>query len=147
MSRERRRLVAEVGVELGALLASARTVTNEAAAAFVEDRPGLRPATFHVARWLHSFGSARPSEIAVALDMDKAALSRLVADLASAGLVEKRPHQGDARSVEVALTRLGVGRVTRALENKGAALTQRLKVFDDDELTTLARLLHRLRSV
>ena len=93
MSRPRPRLIADVAAELGALLASARAVTGEAAAVFVEGRRTLRPATFHVARWLHSAGPARPTEIALALGMDKAALSRLVADLVSEGLAEKRPHR------------------------------------------------------
>jgi DNA-binding MarR family transcriptional regulator len=96
MSRQRQRLIADVGVELGALLASARAVTNEAAAVFVEGRE-IRPATFHIARWLHSVGPARPTEIALALGMDKAAVSRLVADLLREGLVEKRRHR-DARA-------------------------------------------------
>jgi DNA-binding MarR family transcriptional regulator len=140
---KRERLIADVGAELGALLASARAVTNEAAAVFVEGR-AIRPATFHIARWLHSVGPARPTEIALALDMDKAAVSRLVADLVREGLVEKRRHL-DARSVAVALTRPGMRRVTRALESKGTALTKRLAAFADDELATLAGLLQRLR--
>jgi DNA-binding MarR family transcriptional regulator len=145
MSPERRGLITKVGVELGAVLASARAVTNDAAAAFVEDCPALRPAAFHVARWLHSFGAARPTEIAAALGMDKAALSRLVADLVGAGFVEKRPHPDDARSIAVTLTRSGTQSVARALKTKGAALIERLATFDDDELATLAGLLNRLR--
>jgi DNA-binding MarR family transcriptional regulator len=140
-------LIAEVSAELGALLAGARAVTNYAAAAFVEDRPGLRPSAFHVARWLHSFGAARPTEIALALGMDKASVSRLIADLVSAGLVEKRPHPEDARSLAVALTPAGKRRLGRALKSKGAELTRRLDAFEDDELATLAGLLHRLSSV
>jgi DNA-binding MarR family transcriptional regulator len=51
--------------------------------------------------------------------MDKAALSRLVADLVSEPLVEKRPHRDDARSIAVGLTHLGTRTVVRALESKG----------------------------
>jgi DNA-binding MarR family transcriptional regulator len=144
MSRERTRLVTQVGAEIGALVAGARAVTNEAATAFVEGRAKLQPAAFHIARWLHSFGPARSTEIASRLGMDKAAVSRLVAELVSAGVVEKRDDPDDARSLALALTHVGEKRLARALATKGAALTHRLAVFEDDELATFVALLRRL---
>jgi DNA-binding MarR family transcriptional regulator len=144
VNRTREQLVTQVGAEIGALFAGARAVTNRAAAAFAQDQPGLRPAAFHVARWLHSFGPARSTEIARSLGMDKAAVSRLVAELVSAGIAEKRDHPDDARSLAVALTRVGEKRLTRVLAAKGAELAHRLEAFEDGELTTLALLLHRL---
>ena len=144
MTRARERLVAQVGAEIGALLAGARAVTNEAAAAFVEGRSELRPAAFHVARWLHSFGPARSTEIGHRLGMDKATVSRLVAELVRAGLAEKRADPDDARSLAVALTRAGEKRLAHALEAKGAELVHRLALFEDSQLAALAALLHRL---
>lgn len=144
MSRARQQLVARVGAELGELLAGARAVTNRAAMAFVVDVPGLRPAAFHVARALRSSGPARPTELAAALDMDKGALSRLLSDLESAGLVTKGPHPDDGRAIAVALTHEGEQRVARALTDKGTELTHRLACFDDGELVALAGLLRRL---
>ena len=144
MRRARERLVTQVGAEIGALLAGARAVTNEAAAAFVEGRPELQPAAFHVARWLHSFGPARSTEIGRGLGMDKAAVSRLVAELVASGIAEKRAHPDDARSLAVTLTRGGEKRLARALAAKGAELVRRLAAFEDGELATLAVLLHRL---
>jgi DNA-binding MarR family transcriptional regulator len=147
VSRARERLVAQVGAEISGLLAGARAVTNEAAMAFIADRPTLRPSAFHVARWLRSFGPARPTEIAVGLGLDKGALSRVLADLEGAGLVDKRPHPDDGRALAVALTRTGEKRLVRVLAEKGAELTHRLARFDEDELVELAALLHRLNTM
>lgn len=144
MSRARKQLVAQVGAEIGALLADARVVTNRAAVAFAADLPGLRPASFHVARFLRSSGPARPTEIAVGLDVDKGALSRSISDLEEAGLLARRPHPDDGRAVAVALTDAGEKRLARVLADKGAELTDRLARFDDGELVTLASLLRRL---
>ncbi|APR75290.1 Transcriptional regulator, MarR family protein [Minicystis rosea] len=144
MSRARKRLVMQVGTELGKLIAGARAVTNRAAVAFAADAPGLQPAAFHVARSLRSSGPARPTELAAELDMDKGALSRLISNLEDAGLVAKRPHPDDGRAIAVALTHAGEQRLARVLADKGAELTDRLARFDDDELMTLANLLRRL---
>jgi DNA-binding MarR family transcriptional regulator len=144
VSRARKQLVAQVGAEIGALLADARVVTNRAAVAFAADLPGLRPAAFHVARFLRSSGPARPTEIAVGLDVDKGALSRSLSDLEEAGLLTKRPHPDDGRAIAVALTHAGEKHLARVLADKGAELTDRLARFDDGELVTLASLLHRL---
>ena len=146
MNGKRERLVAQVGGEIGVLLAGARAVTNEAALAFVEGQPALRPAAFHVARWLHSFGAARSTEVAVGLGMDKAALSRILADLEAVGFVVKRPHPVDGRALAVALTGRGKDRLARVLTEKGVKLNDRLARFDNDELTALAALLHRLNA-
>jgi DNA-binding MarR family transcriptional regulator len=140
----RERLVAEVGVEIGALLAGARAVTSAAASAFIADHPKLKPMSFHVARWLHSFGAAQPTEIASGLGLDKGALSRVLSDLEGARLITKRPNPQDGRAFAVVLTAAGTKRLARALEKKGAELTHRLARFEDDELGVLAALLRRL---
>jgi len=144
VSRTRKQLVAQVGTEIGELVAGARAVTNRAAVAFAADLPGLRPAAFHVARFLRSSGPTRPTELAAGLDLDKGALSRLLSDLEAAGLVAKRPHPEDGRAIAVALTRAGETRLARVLADKGAELTDRLTRYDERELTLLAGLLHRL---
>ncbi len=76
--------------------------------------------------------------------MDKGALSRVLADLEQAGLVDKQPHPDDGRAIAVALTRAGEKRLARVLAEKGTELTERLARFDDDELVMLTALLHRL---
>ena len=144
MRRTRKQLVAQVGAEIGQLIAGARAVTNRAAVAFASDLPGLRPAAFHVARLLRSSGPARLTELATELDLDKGALSRLLSDLEVAGLVAKRPHHGDGRAIAVALTRAGETRLARVLADKGAELTDRLSRYEESELAVLAGLLHRL---
>ena len=144
MSGDRRQLVAEVGAALSALLAAAHAVTGETAAAFAAGPPPIQTATFHVARWLGSFGPGRATEVALGLGMDKAAVSRLLSELVDTGLVGRRVHAEDARSFTVALTRTGRRRLDRALAQKGAALHGRLDRFKDDELRQLAALLGRL---
>ncbi|WP_164002282.1 MarR family winged helix-turn-helix transcriptional regulator [Pyxidicoccus caerfyrddinensis] len=144
MTGARDRLEAEVGVEIGALLAGARAVTNAAASAFIADHPELKPMSFHVARWLHSFGAAQPTEIASGLGLDKGALSRVLLGLKGARLITKRPSPHDGRAFTVVLTAAGTKLLARSLEGKGAELKHRLARFEDDELDTLAALLRRL---
>jgi DNA-binding MarR family transcriptional regulator len=144
MSRERARLHALVGAELGALIAGARAVTAEAAVAFAAGHAALRPAAFHVARWLKAFGPARAGDIAAGVVMDKSAVSRLLGDLESAGFVERRPAADDARAVTVALSARGSQQLDRALDRKGAQLQTRLSRFSRAELDTLLILLRRL---
>lgn len=144
MRLTRKQLVAQVGAEIGELIAGARAVTNRAAVAFAAGQPGLRPAAFYVACFLRSSGPARLTELAAGLDPDKGALSRLLSDLEAAGLVVKRPHPEDGRAIAVALTRAGETRLARVLADKGAELTDRLGRYDESELAVLAGLLHRL---
>lgn len=144
MKRERTRLVADVGAELSALVAGARSVTSHAAAAFIDGADALSPSAFHVARWIDAFGAATSTAIGTGLGMDKAAVSRSISQLEGARLVVRTAHPEDARAHVVSLTREGTLRLRRVLGAKGAELDARLARFDDEELRTLASLLQRL---
>jgi hypothetical protein len=58
-----------LGVQINALLSASRALTERSAAQF---HPDLRPAAFHLARWLFAFGPAKPSVLADGVAMDRA---------------------------------------------------------------------------
>ena len=145
MSRTRKQLVAQVGAEIGRLIAGARAVTNRAAVADAADLPWLRPATCSTSRAsCAQAGPRAPPRSPSGSTWDKGALSRLLSDLEAAGLVAKRPHPEDGRASAVALTPAGEKRLAGVLADKGAELTDRLARFDEGELAALASLLRRL---
>jgi len=136
---ERRRAELELGVELNALLSASRALTERSAAAF---HPDLPPAAFHLARWLHSYGPAKPSVVAEAVAMDRSSTSALTGRMKALGLVESSPDPSDRRAVRVSLTESGRARVLAALDLRGTEFADRLAAWRVADIRTLADLLH-----
>jgi DNA-binding MarR family transcriptional regulator len=134
-------LVSAVGVQLAHLLASARALTIEAARRFHPEQP---PAAFHIARWLLAFGPSRTNEIAHGVAMDRSAVSRLVDQLRTAGLVTVNADPADRRANVVRLTAAGRRHITRALQWKGGVFHDCLAAWNDGDLEDLTRLLAKL---
>ncbi len=128
-----------LGSELNALLSASRALTEASAAAF---HPELPPAAFHLARWLHAYGPAKPSALAQAVAMDRSSTSSLIGRMRELGLVRSEQHPTDRRAVVVSLTPEGTERVLSALDLRGAAFTGRITGWTDEELRTFTRLLH-----
>lgn len=84
------------------------------------------------------------AELADAAFVSPQTMSRLLSDLAAAGMVERRPDARDRRGVRVLVTTNG----REAMEIGHAAVTavheQMLADLDDDEQATLHALLRRL---
>ncbi len=126
-------------VRVTATWTSADYQSHFAAAAGVPDEPHAMTAMF----LLTQRGPLRPTALAAALGISAAATSRLVATLASAGLVTRTPDPEDARATRIALTERGVASAT-ALHDEGDRLSQRLLAhWTDDERTIFTRLMHR----
>ncbi len=130
-----------LGERLNALLSATRALSERSAAQFHE---GLQPAAFHIARWLHAFGPARPSKIAESVGMDRSSTSTLLTRMRGLGLVSDGPDPQDRRGVIVQLTDRGEARLASAMEERGAEFFGRLKDWSTHDLRELERLLGKL---
>lgn len=137
----RAELEVRLGDRINALLSATRALSERSAAQFHE---GLQPASFHIARWLHAFGPAKPSVIAEAVGMDRSSTSTLLRRMLALGLITQTPSPDDRRSVIVDLTEAGRARVTAVLQERGAEFFGRLQDWSTDDLRELERLLGKL---
>ncbi|MEZ0448954.1 MarR family winged helix-turn-helix transcriptional regulator [Cellulomonas sp. ICMP 17802] len=92
-------------------------------------------------------GTARLKELGEGSLLTQPSLSRLVERLEVAGLVRRRPVEGDARGVAVSLTPEGA-RVQREIGRRHVRSIRRLVggALDADELATLRTLTDKLRA-
>jgi DNA-binding MarR family transcriptional regulator len=109
--------------------------------------PRLDVTAYPLVSMLCRRGAMRPSDLAAALYLDKSTVSRQIDAAARLGLVERRPHPGDARAVTVALTpdarqRLEAVRAAR-LDRWRAALAE----WAPGDIAELTRLLGQLTTV
>ena len=133
-------LVRALGHELGALLSASRALTTQFAANF---HPELPPAAFHVAWWLHSFGPAKSSRLALEVGMDRSATSRLTAQMVRLELLAASPDPDDGRGIVLELTAKGESRVASASTHKAQVFNERLTDWSAADLTAFAAFLHR----
>jgi DNA-binding MarR family transcriptional regulator len=139
--QKRSELELALGERINALLSATRALSERSAAQFHE---GLQPAAFHIARWLHSFGPARPSVIAESVGMDRSSTSTLLTKMRGLGLVTDTPDPQDRRGVIVQLTDQGEARVASAMEGRGTEFFGRVKDWSLHDLSELERLLGKL---
>lgn len=130
-----------LGEQINALLSATRSLSEQSAATFHER---LQPAAFHIARWLHAFGPARPSVVAEAVRMDRSSTSSLLGRMVSLGLVDRAPDPDDRRGVVFGLTADGHDRVRAGLTDRGGQFSGRLADWSDDDVEQLTELLRRL---
>ncbi len=136
----RRELELALGSELNALLSASRALTERSAARF---HPELRPAAFHLARWLYAFGPAKPSDIAREVGMDRSATSGLIRQMKELDLVQSAPDPVDSRGVIISLTEAGHERVVDALDLRGSEFFQRTRTWGESDLSAFVELLHK----
>jgi DNA-binding MarR family transcriptional regulator len=132
-----------LGTELNALLSASRALTERSAARF---HSRLRPAAFHLARWIYAYGPTKPSALAREVGMDRSSTSSLIRQMRDLGLVDSTPDPADSRGVIVALTNLGNERVADALDLRGSEFFERTATWNAQDLTTLVGLLHRFNT-
>ena len=130
-----------MGRQINALLSASRALSERSAAEFHE---GLQPAAFHIARWLHAFGPAKPSMIAEAVGMDRSSTSTLLKKMRELDLVTQDPDPRDRRGVIVGLTPAGESRVAAILDSRGIEFFDRLEDWSLRDLRELERLLAKL---
>jgi DNA-binding MarR family transcriptional regulator len=133
--------LAELGMELSAMLAAARAFAAETAVLF---DPPLSSAAFQIVQWLHGAGPMRSMQIADGLAMDRSALSRVLKQLAQAGLVDAHVDPQDGRATVYMLTEVARARMNDALALKGMRYEQRLAAWSNADICQLTELLRRL---
>jgi DNA-binding MarR family transcriptional regulator len=114
ITRTARRLRQEAGAELGP--------AGTAALATIERR-----------------GPLTPSELADIEQIKRPTVTRILAALAEAGLVERARDPDDGRSAIVAITAAGRERLRALRRRKNVYLARRLRELDPDEVATLDR--------
>jgi DNA-binding MarR family transcriptional regulator len=114
-------------------------------AAWQRDKPaGLHPAAAMLLGDLAVNGECRPSELAKRKMVDVSVISRRIAQLVAAGLIERRPAPEDGRAALVSLSERGQVELTRWRENRLEFIRTALSDWTDEEITALTT---RLASV
>jgi DNA-binding MarR family transcriptional regulator len=92
---------------------------------------------------LATSGPLRVTDLAACANLDASTVSRHVAQLHSAGLIERAPDPADGRAQRVKLSAAGIARIEAALRSRRAVLEKCLESWDPRELEELERLLAR----
>jgi DNA-binding MarR family transcriptional regulator len=103
----------------------------------------LDPGTFWLLKSLASQGSMRVTELAGCANLDTSTVSRHVAQLQRAGLIERTRDPDDGRAQRVELTGSGRQRLADALAKRHALLSKSLEAWDEEDIIQLERLLAR----
>jgi len=88
----------------------------------------------------------QPSKIAKALDMNKSAVSTLVARLETAGFIQRVADQADGRAQRISLTPKGKDAVRRSVPLTKQANDALLEGFDVHEVAVIERFLTQVIS-
>jgi DNA-binding MarR family transcriptional regulator len=99
--------------------------------------------SFWLLKTLATSGPQRVTDLAACAGLDVSTVSRHVAQLNSAGLIERAPDPADGRAQRVKLSAAGTERFDAALSTRRALLERCLESWDPRELEQLARLLTR----
>jgi DNA-binding MarR family transcriptional regulator len=89
-------------------------------------------------------GDARPGDLAVRLQIAPSVISRAVAPLEQAALVERRTDPDDARASRLGLTPAGHRRLDEARQDFADRFAPLLDDWDPADISTLARLMGEL---
>ena len=100
---------------------------------------GVTPARLSALSVLVFGGTRRLTELAEAEQVSAPTMSRIVAGLEAAGLVERRTHPGDARAVELRATPAGRRTVHRGRRLRVERLAAQLGTLSHADLRRLER--------
>jgi DNA-binding MarR family transcriptional regulator len=103
----------------------------------------LDTGSFWLLKSLAASGPQRVTDLAVCAGLDASTVSRHVAQLHGAGLIERTPDPADGRAQRVELSAAGIARIDAALSSRRALLEKCLKSWDQRDLEQLDRLLTR----
>jgi len=133
--------IEDVENQFAILFANSRRMLNRFAATV---HPDLHPSGMFLMRMLEKRGPLRPSVIAEHLDVDRSAVSRLIAFVERLGLVTRIADPQDKRAYTVELTDEGRSRLGKLSVEQTGPLRILLKDWPRDDIETFARLLTRL---
>jgi DNA-binding MarR family transcriptional regulator len=103
----------------------------------------LDSGTFWLMKTLATSGPLRVTDLAVCANLDASTVSRHVAQLHSAGLIERTPDPADGRAQRVKLSDAGTTRIKAALRSRRDLLEKCLESWEPRDLEELDRLLTR----
>jgi DNA-binding MarR family transcriptional regulator len=103
----------------------------------------LDSGTFWLLKTLATSGPLRVTDLAVCASLDASTVSRHIAQLHSAGLIERAPDPVDGRAQRVKLTDAGTARISAALRARRDLLESCLESWERRDLDQLDRLLTR----
>ena len=103
----------------------------------------LDTGSFWLLKTLAASGPQRLTDLATCAGLDVSTVSRHVAQLHSAGLIERAPDPVDGRAQRVELSPAGMAHIDAALSSRRALLEKCLASWDPRDLEELDRLLTR----
>ena len=103
----------------------------------------LDTGSFWLLKNLAASGPLRVTDLALCANLDASTVSRHVAQLHSAGLIERTPDPVDGRAQRVKLSDAGADRIQAALRARRVLLEKSLESWDPRDLDQLDRLLTR----
>jgi DNA-binding MarR family transcriptional regulator len=104
----------------------------------------LDTGSFWLLKTLATSGPQRVTDLASYAGLDASTVSRHVAQLDSAGLIERTPDPVDGRAQRVRLSAAGMARFDAALSTRRILLEKCLDSWEPSDLEELDRLLNRL---
>ena len=103
----------------------------------------LDTGSFWLLKALAASGPLRVTDLAACANLDASTVSRHVAQLDSAGLIERTPDPVDGRAQRVKLSPPGAQKIEAALRSRRALLEKCLESWEARDLEELDRLLTR----
>ena len=129
--------------ELSVLWRRARSSSNRIAR---EVHPDMEPSAYGLMVLLHQQGPMRLTDLSAAVGVGKPSLSRQIGMLQGLGLVEKHADPVDGRAQPISLTEVGAARLEGTATARKEHFRSTWTGWDEEELTTLVRLLHKLNA-
>lgn len=105
--------------------------------------PELSLVSYTLLGHLEEVGGCRATDLAAHYALDKSTVSRQVAALERAGLIERRPDTTDQRVQVLHLTRAGRHILAQVTESRRAAFRERLADWPAEDLSRFAEYLVR----
>ncbi|MFJ5733171.1 MarR family winged helix-turn-helix transcriptional regulator [Streptomyces paradoxus] len=105
--------------------------------------PELSLVSYTLLGHLEESGGCRATDLAAHYALDKSTVSRQVAGLERAGLIERRPDPADQRVQVLHLTRSGRDILAQVTESRRAAFRERLAGWPAEDLNRFAEYLVR----
>ncbi|WP_207345044.1 MarR family transcriptional regulator [Arthrobacter sp. E3] len=142
-SLEKLAAVEVLDAQLSLLWRRARAVNHELTRSV---HPDLEPAAYGLLSVLLNQGGMRLTDLARRIGVGKPSVSRQITFLVELGLVRKDTDPRDGRAQIIELTVLGHERMRSVLTGRQLAFHERLKDWNEEELTTFATLIAKLNA-
>jgi DNA-binding MarR family transcriptional regulator len=103
----------------------------------------LDTGSFWLLKTLGATGAMRVTDLAACANLDPSTVSRHVAQLHQAGLIERTPDPDDRRAQRVQVSSLGLSQLDAAIRARLAVLERTLDSWEPEDVGELDRLLTR----